>query len=94
MLFFLNYLKTWKVGIKKSLVKKRLKLRLLSSKRAKESEETSLKVAVCKKCGLFANTLHDGKPAPLIYCTRCKNRNDFDIGTIPFKKLEEIRIEY
>lgn len=77
----------------KSLVKKRPKSRLFSSKKAKESEETSLgsnKVALCVICG-------DWVPmkSPMLHCRACKNRNDFDVYELAgFKKVEEIRIEY
>ena len=93
MHFFLTYLKTWKAGIRKSLEKKRHKLRLFSSKKVIESEETSLvniKVALCVTCGDWIPT-----KSPMLHCRACKNRNDFDVYELAgFKKVEEIRIEY
>lgn len=104
MHFFLTYLKTWKAGIL-SLIQSRKSQNLnlflqhwrnknqLSSKRAKESEETSLgsiKVAICVPCGDWVPT-----KSPMLHCRACKNRNDFDVYELAgFKKVEEIRIEY
>lgn len=97
MLFFLNYLKTWRTGIKKSLEKKRPKLRLLSSKKAKESEECelTLEVVICAECGDWVPSMQQRKPAPLYHCRSCKNRNNFDVRPITLGKIiRKIRIEY
>jgi len=59
----------------------------------KKDSENKIAVVVCKKCGRFAATLQNGKPAPLIHC-ECKNRTDFVRGFVPFEKTGEIKIEY